>query len=35
MPGTPVHYWMHLTAFDSSQVQRPREQELAGIEEET
>lgn len=35
VPGTPVHFWMHLTAFDSSQVQRPREQELAGIEEET
>lgn len=35
VPGAPVHYWMHLTAFDNSQVQRPREQELAGIEEET
>eukprot|EP00435_Cladocopium_sp_Y103_P034311 s535_g8.t2 len=22
VPGSPVHYWMHLTAFDSSQVQR-------------
>lgn len=34
VPGRPSHFWMHLTQFDSSQIQRPREQELEGIEEE-
>eukprot|EP00434_Breviolum_minutum_P042513 symbB.v1.2.037842.t1/scaffold5706.1/size24370/1 len=34
-PGSPTHYWMHFTQFDSSQVQKPREQELEGIQEET
>lgn len=33
-PGRATHYWMHLTQFDSSQIQRPREQELEGIHEE-
>eukprot|EP00435_Cladocopium_sp_Y103_P003193 s4618_g1.t1 len=32
--GMPTHFWMHLTQFDSSQILRPREQELEGIEEE-
>lgn len=33
-PGQPVRFWMHLTAFDSSHVQRPREQELELIQED-
>jgi len=33
-PGRPSHFWMHLTQFDSSRVQRPRDQELEGIVEE-
>eukprot|EP00435_Cladocopium_sp_Y103_P070296 s279_g35.t1 len=33
-PGRPNHFWMHLTQFDSSRIQRPRDQELEGIAEE-
>ena len=34
IPGRPAHYWLHLSQFDSSQIQRTREQELEGIQEE-
>jgi len=30
----PIHFRMHLSSFDSSQIRRPREQELEGIDEE-
>ena len=31
----PMHFWMYFSDFDSTQVFRPREQELPGIHEET
>ena len=31
--GRASHFWMHLTQFDSSQLQRPTERELEDIEE--
>jgi hypothetical protein len=30
----PIHFRMHLSSFDSSQIRRPRDQELEGIDEE-
>lgn len=32
--GRPTRFWMHLAQFDSSQVRRPRQQQLEEIEEE-
>ena len=32
--GAPTQFWMHLSSFDDTRIQRPREQDLEGICEE-
>ena len=34
LTGAPTHFWMHLSSFDDTRIQRPREQDLKGIREE-